>query len=180
MRVQGKDLASQPGVETQFVREFKIELTGADLSPIVPEETALAIAPGPDFQPAIAFDGSRTGFVFKQGDSGLGYYKDLEYTPPRVQDRTRPAHSIPFAVDGEPMDARPAVHIKLLPRALTVYAQPARSAAASSAPNWASGSGDAPAELAPELARELVQASVPPSQRPSVAPVAQNGSWGWW
>eukprot|EP00928_Gymnodinium_smaydae_P061681 TRINITY_DN45711_c0_g1_i1.p1 TRINITY_DN45711_c0_g1~~TRINITY_DN45711_c0_g1_i1.p1 ORF type:complete len:883 (-),score=290.55 TRINITY_DN45711_c0_g1_i1:91-2739(-) len=39
--------------------------------------TELADAPGADFEAADAFAGARPGFVFKLGDLGLGYYRDL-------------------------------------------------------------------------------------------------------
>lgn len=44
-------------------------------------EAASAPAPNPDFSAAAEFQGSRPGFVFRSGNSGLGYYRD---TPPVV------------------------------------------------------------------------------------------------
>ena len=43
------------------------------------------------FAPADAYDGSRPGYVFKKGDSGLGYYKDTVPAKPKKKKKARPS-----------------------------------------------------------------------------------------
>ena len=45
----------------------------ADFKRFIVEAEAMWEQP---FAPADTYDGSRPGYVFKKGDSGLGYYKD--------------------------------------------------------------------------------------------------------
>jgi len=56
------------------------------------EETrASASIASTDFAAAAKFTGSRTGYVFKMGDFGLGYYKDDKYSgAPLATDETAP------------------------------------------------------------------------------------------
>merc|ERR1712091_589154 len=44
--------------------------------------------PAAPFAPADAYDGSRPGYVFKKGDSGLGYYKDTVPTKPKKKKKS--------------------------------------------------------------------------------------------
>ena len=46
---------------------------------------ALKLADDRAFQPAEAYDGSRTGYVFFMGGDGLGYYPDPCYIPPQQE-----------------------------------------------------------------------------------------------
>ena len=53
--------------------------------PAVPPSAASALAPeGPRFIAAVTFKGSKLGYIFKTGDVGLGYYRDVGAYGPKT------------------------------------------------------------------------------------------------
>lgn len=68
-----------------------------------------------EFVPSAMFDGAKAGYVFKQGEYGLGFYRDAQRPPPPPRSLLRAAMMPPTLTDDNgPIAVRAAIHAALV------------------------------------------------------------------